>query len=163
MNQVCVFASHWDHAQFLYPVNRIDTFHNNNNHNNNNSPNTSYSIAHAQSMYKQFRDVDEAVNKELKKLMEEQQKDNNINGNTHNNNNNNNITTSETKYSALSGALSLALTYMSKVCSISSDVRLRSRILILSVTGDLDAQYIPIMNSIFAAQSHVSFFFFLKK
>lgn len=142
-NQVCVIASHPDSAQFLYPINKIDpragttitttvSEH---------LSTSTYSIAHAQSMYKQFRDVDEAVNKQLKKLFE-------LNNNTCHDSNTND------KSSALSGAFSLALTYMNKVCAISQESRMRSRILVLSVASDLDAQYIPIMNSIFAAQSH---------
>lgn len=152
---MCVLASHTDKAQFLYPINKIDpksgaTITQTTSEHLDTS---TYSIAHAQAMYKQFRDVDEAVTKELKrniedaeKMAEEQQE----NG-THTD------SKKEHKHhSQLAGALSIALTYMSKVCTISADVRMRSRILVLSVTGDLDSQYIPIMNSIFAAQSHVS-------
>lgn len=112
-------------------------------------------------MYKQFRDVDEAVNKELKKLMDlhptpaATAADGTASNGTSSSSTRPKLSE---KSSALSGALSLALTYMNKVCTISQDVRMRSRILVLSVASDLDAQYIPIMNSIFAAQSHVSAF-----
>lgn len=86
-------------------------------------------------MYRQFRDVDESVYRALVELME---------------------STEETKpddpRASLAGAMSLALTFMNKVCSLSDDVRIKSRILVISVTNDLASQYIATMNCIFAAQ-----------
>lgn len=154
LNQVCVVASHTDKAQFLYPsksttdssaTNRPTTQQSLNSNNTGANDELDYSIEHAKSMYKQFRDVDDAVTKELKHLIEQEVSI---------------INTDESKSkkygSALSGALSMTLSYLNKVCTLSEDIRMRSRILILSVTGDLDSQYIPIMNCIFAAQTHVS-------
>jgi transcription initiation factor TFIIH subunit 3 len=68
---------------------------------------------------------------------------------------------------SIAGALSLALTYINKTSTLLSPTNsnanvdpsaiaqapsLTSRILILSVSGDLAHQYIPIMNTIFACQ-----------
>lgn len=154
LNQVCVIASHTDKAQFLYPnksatntSNRPTTQQSQNSNDTTGSDDLDYSIEHAKSMYKQFRDVDDAVTKELKHLIQQEASV---------------INTDEIKNkkysSALSGALSMTLAYLNKVCTLSEDIRMRSRILILSVTGDLDSQYIPIMNCIFAAQTHVRLF-----
>jgi len=52
--------------------------------------------------------------------------------------------------STLSGALSMSLCYINKV--IPKFRISQSRILVISVSSDVSAQYIPIMNSIFAAQ-----------
>lgn len=164
LNQVCVLASHSDCAKFLYPINKIDpkTGATITQTTSEHLAASTYSIAHAQSMYKQFRDVDEAVTKELRHIIDQAEAESNKHVNGQNGNGSQANTRKETKYpSALSGALSIALTYMSKVCNISADVQMRSRILIISVTGDLDSQYIPIMNSIFAAQSHVRLVIFL--
>jgi transcription initiation factor TFIIH subunit 3 len=77
---------------------------------------------------------------------------------------------STTNTSQMAGALTLALTYINKtsinysienasaeepnnsVEGISNATGLQSRILVVSVSGDLAHQYIPIMNTTFAAQ-----------
>ena len=77
---------------------------------------------------------------------------------------------STTNTTQMAGALSLALSYINKATVLYSDtgssaksaatsldstdteVGLQSRILVLSVSGDLAHQYIPIMNTTFAAQ-----------
>jgi transcription initiation factor TFIIH subunit 3 len=60
---------------------------------------------------------------------------------------------------AMAGAFSLVLSYISRQSRLYSgdksadDERsMQSRILVVSVSGDLSGQYIPVMNSIFAAQ-----------
>jgi len=74
---------------------------------------------------------------------------------------------STTTTTQMAGALTLALSYINKATLAYSDsdstdtpstlerdvpTRLQSRILVLSVSGDLAHQYIPIMNTTFAAQ-----------
>lgn len=55
--------------------------------------------------------------------------------------------------SMLSGAITLALSYINRQrLALGESVRLQSRITVLSVSGDQEMQYIPMMNSIFAAQ-----------
>lgn len=110
-----------------------------------------YGIAHAQSMYRQFRDVDESVYRAIGELMEKTPEENGMGGDK----------PKKKRNASLSGALSLALTYINKVSMVSEDVRLKSRVLIISVMDDMASQYIPTMNCIFAAQKQVSFMFLL--
>jgi transcription initiation factor TFIIH subunit 3 len=88
-------------------------------------------IAHGPQMYRQFREVNEGILSELDRLLSE-------------------TTHVKRLRTAVSGALSLALTYINKVCG--QDARMSARILLISVSGDLSSQYIPTMNCIFAAQ-----------
>lgn len=134
-NRVCVIASHNKGATFLYPqAGKLSE-------SKGSSTDAKFAVAHAQSMYRQFRNVDESVYRVIGELLgktpevETQKKERNA---------------------SLSGALSLALAYINKVCSLSNDVRMKSRILVISVTDDMASQYIPTMNCIFAAQKQVS-------
>ena len=69
----------------------------------------------------------------------------------------------------MSGALSLALAYINRVCHVDNidqgataprpgeiqttdNIFMTARILVISVSGDLANQYVSVMNSIFAAQ-----------
>lgn len=138
-NRVCVIASHGSGASFLYPLSSNQNQH---------STSSTYGVAHAQSMYRQFRDVDESVYGAVVDIMESSS-----------------LTSPGQVTASLSGALSLALTYINKFCSLSDEVRIKSRILVISVTNDTTSQYISTMNCIFAAQKQVctldpkSFFF----
>lgn len=119
-----MIASYGTGAKFLYPAEGKMS-----------DKSESYGVAHAQSMYRQFRDVDESVYRAMVELMDEPQE-----------------STSGHPRASLAGALSLALAYINKICSVSDDVRIKSRVLIISVTDDIASQYIATMNCIFAAQ-----------
>lgn len=119
-----MIASHGAGANFLYPA-----------ANGLSETSQNYGVLHAQSMYRQFRDVDEAVYRALVDLMDKAQEP-----------------TPTHKRASLAGALSLALTYINKICAVSDDQRIKSRILVISVTNDMALQYISTMNCIFAAQ-----------
>lgn len=167
-NKVCVIASHDNGGTFLYPRRDHHTgaaagrrktsvvVQNTSSDENSNGPiskepeiNANYGIAHAQSMYRQFRDVDESVYKAIGELMEKTPEENEIKTDK----------VSKKRNASLSGALSLALTYINKISMVSDDVRLKSRILVISVMDDMASQYIPTMNCIFAAQKQVWFSF----
>lgn len=80
-----------------------------------------------------------------------------------------------TNETMMAGALSLALTYINRLCLAAEDhtggntggnrtangtrdvdmTSMNARILVLSVSGDLSTQYVSMMNSIFAAQRKV--------
>ncbi|KAK5667436.1 hypothetical protein QVD99_006034 [Batrachochytrium dendrobatidis] len=86
-------------------------------------------------VYKQFFDVDTHIVEQLRRLVLAD------------------VSAAPKPYepSKIAGALSLALTYINKMQSSTTPDR-QSRILVLSVSPDGSAQYIPIMNAIFAAQ-----------
>lgn len=92
-------------------------------------------IEYVQGMYRQFRQVNETVLEELDLLLSS------------------GIIKAENN-SFISGALSKTLSYTNRI--FQNDSEMRSRVLLLSVDGDLSLQYIPIMNCIFAAQKMVS-------
>ena len=155
-NQVAVVASHSDSARFLYPTTHDDL------HVPQNEVND---IQNDANKYRPFAQLEKALTTNLRALLS--------------------TTTPEhlkaSSSTMLSGALTLALTYIAKATlnapgragdggydatntagtfttstadgtSQPSHTGLQSRILILSVSGDIADQYIPIMNSIFACQ-----------
>ncbi|KEQ85473.1 transcription factor Tfb4 [Aureobasidium pullulans EXF-150] len=155
-NQVAVVASHSDSARFLYPTTHDDL------HVPQNEVND---IQNDANKYRPFAQLEKALTTNLRALLS--------------------TTTPEhlkaSTSTMLSGALTLALTYIAKATlnapgragdggydatntagtfttstadgtSQPSHTGLQSRILILSVSGDIADQYIPIMNSIFACQ-----------
>jgi transcription initiation factor TFIIH subunit 3 len=163
-NQIAIIASHTQRAEFLYPT-RIQVPQK---FTNSNVPHTDEDIemadangAHSSSpephplddanKYRPFRLVQDALLTSLPQLVS---------------------TTFSglqptTRTTSIAGALTLALTHINKQTTILSSAipassnpshqsrnapLLLSRILILSVSGDLAHQYIPIMNTIFACQ-----------
>lgn len=129
-NKVAVIAAHTTCARFLYPA--IP------NHNNaEEEVNNGEKIKNGQTMYRQFRELDDVVITQLEKLLAEDSKTD---------------SSAHQSSSAISGAMSLALSYINRACEMSDDTRMASRMFLLSVSGGLTSQYIPAMNSIFAAQ-----------
>lgn len=162
-NQVAIVASHTQRAEFLYPS-RIP-----------NPPlSTNGTTGHAYddvemadasedrptnpqspvfddaNKYRPFRLIEETLLASLSRLMSTTSPD----------------SLATTPTASIAGALTLALTYINKQTTMLSSAlpnsntssqsrgapTLLSRILILSVSGDLAYQYIPIMNTIFACQ-----------
>lgn len=124
-NKVAVISAHTSGARFLYPVSQgmgLGDGHR-----------TGERIEHGQTMYRQFRELDDVVITQLEMLLEEE-KD------------------SGHETSAVSGAMSLGLSYINRACEMADDTRMASRMFLLSVSGGLTSQYIPAMNCIFAAQ-----------
>lgn len=163
-NEVAVIASHSQKATFLYPtpnppqpkatrgtangdveMNGVD---------GNKSP-----VAENPNKYRPFALVESAILQNFSKLLSETTEDH----------------VAATPTTLIGGAISLALTYISKSTILHAPtaasaesmslaaladsenahvdrIPLTSRILIVSVSGDLANQYIPVMNSIFAAQ-----------
>lgn len=134
-------ASHDTGAKFLYPspVPPPNQQQQQSQKRQNERSHHTYGVAYAQSMYRQFKDVDESVYRAVVELMESSTSAPAP-------------SSSSSSSSSLSGALSLVLAYMNKVCSLGDDARIKSRILVISVTHDKASQYISTMNSIFAAQ-----------
>ena len=162
-NKVAVIASHSKRAVYLYPTpptaatQRRDSAPQNDSTSDvemvdsANGTITNPSSADA-NKYRPFYQVQQAITSSLQKLMDDTKPE------------------ALSATTAIAGALTLALTYINKQTIIansvipSSDanapgahaenapVLLTSRILILSVSGDLANQYIPIMNTIFACQ-----------
>ena len=164
-NQVAIIASHTQRAEFLYPsqiqtppqlstngigrhvyedVEMADT--------NEAHPTSSQSpMFDDANKYRPFRLIEETLLASLSRLISATSTDS--------------LMTTPT--ASIAGALTLALTYINKQTTILSSAipissnpsiqsrsapALLSRILILSVSGDLAYQYIPIMNTIFACQ-----------
>jgi len=160
-NKVAVIASHTQKAAFLYPVPPSATSTGANgtapNHNGSSDdielaePTTSNGASTDidANTYRPFRLIRDTLLQSLDSLISS--------------------TTPEdlSPTTSIAGALSLALTYINKTSTLLSPATsnanvdpsaiaqapsLTSRILILSVSGDLAHQYIPIMNTIFACQ-----------
>ncbi|KAK9462421.1 TFIIH subunit Tfb4/p34 [Lipomyces oligophaga] len=98
-------------------------------------------------MYRQFRVVDETVLSQLDELLNDQTRTGHPD------------IDSTPKVSPISGALSSALAYVNRMIytgnpsgSEEMTSSMRARILVVSISSDLAAQYVPIMNCIFAAQ-----------
>lgn len=160
-NKVAIIASHTQRAAFLYPVPHSAS----SNRANGNAPNhngSSGDIGLTEPMngngasadidantYRPFRLIRDTLLQSLEFLISS--------------------TTPEdlSPTTSIAGALTLALTYVNKTSTLLSPSNsntnvdpgataqapsLTSRILILSVSGDLAHQYIPIMNTIFACQ-----------
>ncbi|KAK9466495.1 TFIIH subunit Tfb4/p34 [Lipomyces arxii] len=162
-NEVAVIASHTNRLKFLYPrpdsestvVAKVSEDHSptdssNEDHTNGNgngygngngNGNGTHSMSDF-SMYRQFRVVNESVLRELDQLLQETKaEDIERNG----------VPFDST---VMSGALSVALSYINRLAGgvDDGDMRMKARVLVVSVCADLASQYVPIMNSIFAAQ-----------
>ncbi|KAH3918404.1 hypothetical protein HBI56_133060 [Parastagonospora nodorum] len=163
-NEVCVIASHSHKATFLYPTPNPPEPQSRNGTNgdvemNGAEDNKPY-IAENPNKYRAFALVESAILKNFAKLLEET----------------NESHLAATPTTLIGGAISMALSYINKstilhaptgasaeITSVAAmadtdnsthldRIALTSRILIVSVSGDLANQYIPVMNSIFAAQ-----------
>ncbi|KAJ3197484.1 RNA polymerase II transcription factor B subunit 4 [Irineochytrium annulatum] len=85
-------------------------------------------------VYKQFRYADDALMQRLKGLTKEFEHG------------------SRQESTLIAGSISLALSYINRVKRKAEGTPLQGRILTISVSSDGSAQYIPMMNCIFAAQ-----------
>jgi transcription initiation factor TFIIH subunit 3 len=163
-NEVAVIASHSHKATFLYPTptpsrpkTRNDT---NGDVGMNGADDTrGHHVAENPNKYRAFALVESAILENFAKLLNETDESH----------------IAATPTTLIGGAISLALTYISKSSILHAPtaasaeaislaaladsenshidrIPLTSRILIVSVSGDLANQYIPVMNSIFAAQ-----------
>lgn len=163
-NSVAVIASHSNKSCFLYPTPAPPIPQGNQNaangdiEMNGTGDGTAYSVQDNPNKYRPFANVETAILSNFAKLMEGTKESH----------------LAATPTTLIGGALSLALSYIAKATLLhspvtsnneeamlaiadpeatrSSYVSLASRILIVSVSGDLANQYIPVMNSIFAAQ-----------
>ncbi|KAF2746440.1 RNA polymerase II transcription factor B subunit 4 [Sporormia fimetaria CBS 119925] len=155
-NEVCVIASHTNRATWLYPTPKPAT----STQNGTTTTTTPPSIPDNPNKFRPFTTIESALLTNLSSLLN---------------------TTSEsslqsTSTTLLGGAFTLALTRIAKSVLLHSPtptlpsnnsntlalpeadapgttrIPLTARILIVSVSGDLAHQYIPVMNSIFAAQ-----------
>ena len=162
-NSVAVIASHSNKSCFLYPTPTPASPQprhaaNGDVEMNGLADDTSYSVQDNPNKYRPFANVETAILNNFANLME-CTKESHL---------------AATPTTLIGGALSLALSYIAKVALVNSPlatdteeamlaiadpeatrasyVSLASRILIVSVSGDLANQYIPVMNSIFAAQ-----------
>jgi transcription initiation factor TFIIH subunit 3 len=163
-NEVAVIASHSHKATFLYPTPtpaRPQSYNDANGDIDMNGSEDSKGphIAENPNKYRAFALVESAILKNFTKLLEETEEKH----------------LAATPTTLIGGAISLALTYISKSTMLHAPtaasaesmslaaladaenshidrIPLTSRILIVSVSGDLANQYIPVMNSIFAAQ-----------
>ena len=162
-NCVAVIASHSHKACFLYPSPTPPSpvpRHGDSNGDvemNGTADRPLYSVADNPNKYRPFATVETAILNNFAKLMQET----------------NEAHLSATPTTLIGGALSLALSYIAKstlrhapeanqadvLLSLADSegnhaqrTTLTARILIVSVSGDLANQYIPMMNSIFAAQ-----------
>ncbi|KAF3000163.1 RNA polymerase II transcription factor B subunit 4 [Curvularia kusanoi] len=160
-NEVAVIASHSHKTSFLYPT-KLGTPPKQNGEANGNGNTNGGDAGPARhdspNKYRPFAVVESTILENFAKLLNET----------------NESHLAATPTTLIGGALSLALTYISKSAIIHAPaasgtenhmaaladaetmhvdrVSLTSRILIVSVSGDLANQYIPVMNSIFAAQ-----------
>ncbi|MCJ1370914.1 RNA polymerase II transcription factor B subunit 4 [Loxospora ochrophaea] len=156
-NKVAIIASHIQRAEFLYPpssssaaapkppiatngsadIDMQDSLPTSSSVNGTHHPNGNHPADDA-NKYRPFRLIEETLLTSLRALISTTTPS----------------TLSSTPTTSIAGALTLALTYINKQATISplSTNPLNSRILILSVSGDLAHQYIPIMNCIFASQ-----------
>lgn len=126
-NQTAVIASHIETARFLYPGPRSAS---------QSSGIKEMDTARSANGYKPFLTVQDEVLNNLRTLLDETT-ESAIAGN---------------HSSMMSGAITLALSYINRQTQLHTDTTLHSRMTILSVSGDLAFQYIPMMNSIFSAQ-----------
>lgn len=160
-NEVAVIASHSHKTSFLYPTKLATSAKQNGDTNgdvdmNGGGPGTAHDDS--PNKYRPFAVVESAILQNFAKLLSDTKESH----------------LAATPTTLIGGALSLALTYISKSALLHAPVTsgtensmaaladaenshvdrvpLTSRILIVSVSGDLANQYIPVMNSIFAAQ-----------
>ena len=131
-NRVAFIACHNNSATYLYPDKPSSSSNNNNNKSAlHNGSKTGY--------YRPFQIVDHAVKENLQRLFD-QTTDKDLVDNK--------------SSTLMAGALSLGLSYINRVTQqdFANTSTIKSRILILSVSSDLSAQYIPMMNLMFGAQ-----------
>ncbi|KAL9014289.1 MAG: hypothetical protein Q9180_008960, partial [Flavoplaca navasiana] len=158
-NQICLIAAHPQRAEFLYPSPSSSSSSSNtpskdeqakNHTTNGTQPPSSPSEANH---YRPFLTLQQTLLTSLSHLLR-----------THP------PSTPQTPSIALSGALTLALTHHNRLLTLSSknpststtsttpnptnptSSPLRTRILLISLTGSLSSQYIPLTNTIFACQ-----------
>jgi transcription initiation factor TFIIH subunit 3 len=163
-NEVAVIASHSHKATFLYPTPtplqpQVRHGSNGDVDMNGTEDKNGPHIAENPNKYRAFALVESAILKNFAKLVDETKES----------------YLAATPTTLIGGAISLALTYISKSTMLHAPtaasaenmslaaladsenahvdrIPLTSRILIVSVSGDLANQYIPVMNTIFAAQ-----------
>ncbi|KAF1956394.1 RNA polymerase II transcription factor-like protein B subunit 4 [Byssothecium circinans] len=158
-NCVAVIASHLHKACFLYPTPTPAVPQTNGDVEMNGTTDDAASrVPDNANKYRPFSTVETAIVHNFRKLMEETTEDQ----------------LAATPTTLIGGALSLALAFINKTTLLHSPITTRaddmmvladsdaasktqripltSRVLIVSVSGDLANQYIPVMNSIFAAQ-----------
>lgn len=148
LNQAAVIASHIDSAKFLYPSPSTSTaatqFHERN-------------VTREANAYRPFLTLQDQVTQNLSAVLSSTTQ----------------ASIAKSRASMMSGAITLALSFINKATTTASALTgghdqsssgtnnarnnvttpaLRSRIMILSVSGDLAFQYIPMMNCIFSAQ-----------
>lgn len=126
-NQTAFIASHVQTARFLYPTPDPS------------EPSQEHDLKRAANGYKPFLSIQDEVVRNLRSLLDETEES----------------AIANMQASMMSGAITLALTYINKQTQLQmtdSQSHLTSRIMILSVSGDLALQHIPMMNSIFSAQ-----------
>ncbi|KAF7880752.1 uncharacterized protein EAF01_011917 [Botrytis porri] len=148
-NQVAIIASHCHRAVWLYPAPPFPS------EDTEMGGSTTHSPPDDANKYRQFALIENTLLNSVRNLIDSTTEQE--------------ISTTTT--TQMAGALTLALSYINKQLSAYSDVSaadskpttsditpsdsttgLQSRILVLSVSGDLAHQYIPIMNTTFAAQ-----------
>ncbi|KAJ3188326.1 RNA polymerase II transcription factor B subunit 4 [Gaertneriomyces sp. JEL0708] len=125
-NDIAIIASHNEKSQFLYPPSPSDV-----------APPAADRPLQAQkpaNAYKQFYDADVGMTNTLRSLVSK--------------------SCDQSNRSMIAGAISLALAYINKLRQARelAQISLHARIVIFSISADASAQYIPIMNCIFAAQ-----------
>lgn len=125
-NEVAVIANHHTGAHFLYPVKKKEQVE---------KTNGEHKFVQKE-MYRQFRMIDESFLSSAFELFQTSGDDEQ---------------SIKPPKNSLSASLSLALTYINKR-QHTSTTSIKTRILIVNVTQDTHLKYIPIMNSIFAAQ-----------
>ncbi|KAF2798352.1 transcription factor Tfb4 [Melanomma pulvis-pyrius CBS 109.77] len=158
-NEVAVIASHSHRAEWLYPTpHTTSPSHRSKLNGSTSSPNGTIKIPENPNKYRPFATVEQSLLQNFSALLSSTKE----------------AHLAATPTTLIGGALSLALSYIAKSVlrhspvdtgienplsaladsesSHTARVPLTSRILIVSVSGDLANQYIPVMNSIFAAQ-----------
>lgn len=129
-NQAAVIASHTNSAKFLYPRPTEQ------------KPGSSITTDRRDPLreanaYRPFRVVEDLVIENFKLLL----KNTSISGISHKSS------------SMMSGAIALALGYINRaIIDVGEEAKMKARILVVSASGDLAFQYIPMMNCIFSAQ-----------
>ncbi|KAF2189722.1 RNA polymerase II transcription factor-like protein B subunit 4 [Zopfia rhizophila CBS 207.26] len=163
-NEVAVIASHTHRAAWLYPIPQSTTLPTSQNGTSNgdmetNGAPTEPSVPENPNKYRPFAIIEKAILSNFAKLLDTTKESD----------------LASTPTTLVGGALSLALSYIAKSTLLHSPVDplatdnplsaladsetmhaqrtpLTSRVLVISVSGDLANQYIPVMNAIFAAQ-----------
>lgn len=126
-NRTAVIASHVETATFLYPSTQKPGH----------ARDAQSDVVRVANGYKPFLQIQDEVIHNLQALL--------INTDAN--------VVSKSHSSMMSGAITLALSYINKQSQLHEDnSHLSSRIMIVSVSGDLAFQYIPMMNCIFSAQ-----------